>query len=342
MIPFSVATICPIILILLSGFAGFPWGIIALLYITVFIFCLDRLIARNNHNHNHSPDMEFPAGDNLLIVIGISHMLLIVFSLWIAAGDSGLNVAERGLTVLSTALFSGHVAHPAAHELIHRSRRALRLLGKLVYSSLLYGHHASVHLRVHHIHVGTAKDPNSARRGEGLYRFAVRAWTAGLREGLRAENHLRRGHITPVWRHPYALYLGMIPTMFLLAFSLAGVKGLIVLIFLALYAQFQILQADYVQHYGLRRQVRDDGSIEPVGLHHSWNASQVASSAMMLNAPRHSDHHIRPSRPYPVLQLQEDTMPCLPYSLPVMAVLATIPPLWRRVMDPLCDQWQRR
>ncbi len=27
----------------------------------------------------------------------------------------------------------------------------------------------------------------------------------------------------------------------------------------------------------------------------------------------------------------------LPYSLPVMACIATIPPLWRRLMDPLCD-----
>ena len=32
--------------------------------------------------------------------------------------------------------------------------------------------------------------------------------------------------------------------------------------------------------------------------------------------------------------------PPLPYSLPAMSVLALIPPLWRRVMDPQVALWQ--
>ena len=72
---------------------------------------------------------------------------------------------------------------------------------------------------------------------------------------------------------------------------------------------------------------------EPVGTQHSWNSPHYFSSALMLNATRHSDHHAHPARPYPALALPGDA-PLLPRSLPVMATIALVPPLWRRLMDP--------
>jgi len=101
--------------------------------------------------------------------------------------------------------------------------------------------------------------------------------------------------------------------------------------------------SDYVQHYGLRRTVGPDGRPEPVGPRHSWNAPHWFTSALMLNAPRHSDHHAHPSRPYPELTLPApDTAPTLPHSLPVMACLALWPSQWRRVMDPRARLWLGR
>ena len=90
--------------------------------------------------------------------------------------------------------------------------------------------------------------------------------------------------------------------------------------------------SDYVQHYGLSRTKGPDGRFEPVAARHSWNAPHWFSSALMLNAPRHSDHHARPARPFPQLTLP-DGAPTLPRSLPVMACVALYPRLWRRVMD---------
>lgn len=110
-----------------------------------------------------------------------------------------------------------------------------------------------------------------------------------------------------------------------LAFALAGWGGVLALLGIAGYAQVQILLSDYIQHYGLRRIVLADGRLEPVGPRHSWNAPQAWSSAMMLNAPRHADHHAHPGRPYPGLRLEGD-MPMLPRAVPVMAVAALIPP----------------
>ena len=121
---------------------------------------------------------------------------------------------------------------------------------------------------------------------------------------------------------------------------IAGAHGVFALLAIAFYAQMQLLLSDYVQHYGLRRRTREDGRMEPVGPQHSWNAPAWYSSAMMLNAPRHSDHHMRPARAFPALEVTADTMPILPRSLPVMAVLALIPPIWRRIMDRRVARWQ--
>lgn len=81
------------------------------------------------------------------------------------------------------------------------------------------------------------------------------------------------------------------------------------------------------------------GKPEPVESRHSWNAPHLMSSALMLNAPRHSDHHAHPGRPFPALLLKGD-MPMLPQSLPVMACVALYPRLWRRVMARRAAQWQ--
>ena len=140
--------------------------------------------------------------------------------------------------------------------------------------------------------------------------------------------------------HPYIWYLTGAILLVATALALAGAGGVLTLLAIASYAQVQVLLSDYVQHYGLRRSVDDQGKPEPVGPQHSWNAPHFGSSAMMLNAPRHSDHHQNPLRPYPALRLDAN-MPVLPYSVPVMAVIALCPPLWRRIMDPRLDALDR-
>lgn len=337
MLLFAIATISPFALIGVAAVVGGVWGWLALGYVTVLVFVLDRLIA--GQIRNADPEAEFPAADTLLVALGLGHFWLMAVAILAVSGTTGLGAPDRAVIAISAALVFGQISHPVAHELIHRPARRLRLLGKLVYSSILFGHHASAHLRVHHVHVGSSDDPNSARRGEGFYRFMLRAWRGSFRAGLAAENRLRQSGERPIWSHPYALYLAGALAMLALAGLLGGPAGAGALIFMSAYAQAQILLSDYVQHYGLRRAVRADGTRAPVGPQHSWNAPHWYSSAMMLNAPRHSDHHVTPSRPYPALQLASGQMPTLPHSLPVMAVLALAPPLWRRIMDPLCTRW---
>ncbi|MEM7733677.1 MAG: hypothetical protein AAF280_12985, partial [Pseudomonadota bacterium] len=52
-----------------------------------------------------------------------------------------------------------------------------------------------------------------------------------------------------------------------------------------------------------------------------------------------SDHHMSPHNDYPSLQLDVEEMPFLPYPLPIMGVIALVPQLWFRRMNPLCSVW---
>jgi alkane 1-monooxygenase len=144
----------------------------------------------------------------------------------------------------------------------------------------------------------------------------------------------------PFWTHPYLGYVALALGFMTLAVAISGLSGLVALLVIAAYAQMQLFLSDYVQHYGLERRVLDSGKPERMGPEHSWNAPHWYSSAMMLNAPRHSDHHTNPARPFPALTDERGQMPILPHSLPVMAVLALIPPLWRRLMDKRALRWR--
>ena len=333
---FAFASLMPFVLIACGAVAGgvFPW--LALAWITVLTALLDRLI------HRIRPPLdarEFPVADALSVALALSQFAILALAVRALAG--GGPWVEKLVLFTATALALGQIGNSNAHELIHRKSRILRRLGIWAYISVLYGQHASSHHLVHHIRVATSDDPATALRGESLYRFIPRAWRGGLVLGYRAEKRRLQVAGRPHWQHPYVTYGVGAVLMLALAYALGGGAGLVWYLALALAAQVQLLMSDYVQHYGLMRRRDARGLVEPFGPAHAWNAPHVLSSAMMLNAPRHSDHHRNPARPYPALRLPQ-AVPMLPHSLPVMAVIALFPPLWRRVMHPRLKAWENR
>ncbi len=329
---FAVAALSPLALIGIGAAVGGVWLWAAFLYMAVLTVLLDQLIPLTA---GQTDDAEFPAANALLTACGLGALILLPLATWAIAGPSALTMAERVFLFFATGFWLGQVGHPAAHELIHRPNRGLFRLGAAFYAAILFGQHASAHRLVHHRHVASRDDPNTARAGESFYRFAPRAWIGSFRGGARAETALRAGR----GLHPYAVQLGTSAAALTLATLIAGLPGLLTWIGLALHAQSQILLSDYVQHYGLTRALRPDGKLEPVGPAHSWNTAHWFSSAMMLNAPRHSDHHVHPTRPFPALHLAEDA-PRLPWPLPLACALALAPHTWRRAIAPHLARWR--
>jgi alkane 1-monooxygenase len=142
----------------------------------------------------------------------------------------------------------------------------------------------------------------------------------------------------PFWRYA-ALQLAFV----LLALAIGGPWGLFLFLTQAFWAVFQLELVNYVEHYGLTRKYLGDGKYDHVQPRHSWNAAHKASNWLLINLQRHSDHHYKPDRRFPLLQTyEEDTAPQLPYGYPVMTLAALIPPLWRRVMNPRVKTWRRQ
>jgi alkane 1-monooxygenase len=98
------------------------------------------------------------------------------------------------------------------------------------------------------------------------------------------------------------------------------------------WANFQLTSANYIEHYGLLRQLRAPGKYEACQPHHSWNSNHIFSNWILFHLQRHSDHHAHPLRRYQSLR-HFDGLPTLPSGYFGMFLVAYVPPLWRYVMD---------
>ncbi len=328
LMPYIVATLVPAALLAAASVWGGIWALAAVLTITVVVFFLDKVTVEMTPS-----DAD---GHRLSEALGIVHFVLLALAIWSMGQPMAL--IDKVLIIIGCGLWFGQISNSNAHELIHRNARWPFRLGAACYASLLFGHHTSAHRLVHHVYAATDRDPASARLGEGFWRYVPRTWLGSFRAGLRAERRRRDGAF---WPTPYRWYVGGAVASLACAAGLAGWRGVAGLVAIAAYAQLQLMLSDYVQHYGLRRATTSDGRVEPMGPQHSWNTPHWYSSAMMLNAPRHSEHHMHPAKPFPALELDRATMPMLPRPLPVMAVLALVPPVWRHLMDRRALRWQK-
>lgn len=279
-----------------------------------------------------------------LIWFPVQFVILVLLLYWVPRATD-LNLLEKIAIFAGQGIMSGTIGIVYAHELMHQSDRLERWLADLLLASVLYSHFRSEHLRVHHLYVGTPRDPVTARYGEGFHAYFARVLRECPASAWRAEaSMLRRKGKGPFTReNPFALYAALQGGMLLLALWLGGWMGLGLFLFQALVAVWQLEITNYVEHYGLTRRHLGDGKYEHVMPHHSWNANHRASNWLLINLQRHSDHHYKPDRRFPLLQAHDaKSAPQLPYGYPVMGVMALFPRKWRKVMNARVREWRRQ
>jgi alkane 1-monooxygenase len=256
----------------------------------------------------------------------------LIFACWLWSSGKLSTVDDIGLA-LTVGMVSG-IAINTAHELGHKRESTERWLSRVALAQSGYGHFFIEHNRGHHVKVATPEDPASARFGESFYAF----WPRTVGGSLRSAWGLERVRLARMGHSPWTLrndILGAWAMSVALFAALALVFGGVVLPYLFLQAVigFSLLEVvNYLEHYGLLRQRRDDGRYERTRPEHSWNSNTVASNVLLYHLQRHSDHHANPIRRYQALR-HVDEAPQLPTGYAGMIVLAAVPPLWRRVMD---------
>lgn len=339
---FGLVTLFPLPLLLAGAlFGGWaPW--LALAYVTLVIAGVDAVMPAMEYDGEPAEEDEANMLSQLLVGVHFLLLLVVVWSL--AGGGPGLFSLSGFALFLAAGLFFGQVSAANAHELIHKTARPLHLMGRWVYISLLYGHHATAHPQIHHVYVATPYDPTTARLNESFYRYIPRAWSGSFFASMKVEHKRLERAGRPIWHwsNPFVSYLGGALLMVILVALVAGFKGILVYLLIAAVAQSQLLAGDYIQHYGLERRKLNGGSYELVTAKHSWNAPHWLSSLWTLNNSRHSDHHAHPQRPYTQLEIPErGEAPMLPYAPPTMMALALYPKLFRQVMNPHAHAWRQ-
>ncbi|MBT8050753.1 MAG: alkane 1-monooxygenase [Gammaproteobacteria bacterium] len=321
----------------LSLWNGSEWVLwLPLLAVYILIPILDFIFPNDASNPPEQvvPQLEadpyYRALNHLTVPL---HFIVLVCGTWfVAAQDPGW-FGTLGLALLVGAI--GGFGVNTGHELGHKKDPVDRMAARLVLAVPFYGHFTMEHNAGHHAQVATPEDTASARMGENIYRFALREIPGGISRAWALERRRleRQGRSAWSWRNHI---LQSYSVSVLLYGALLWAFGPAVLPFLLIqvaWSWWQLTSANYVEHYGLLREKRPDGRYERCQPHHSWNANHVASNLVLFHLERHSDHHAHAARRYQSLRHFED-VPQLPSGYFGMFLLAYVPPLWFRVMDP--------
>lgn len=314
---------------------------LTLAYIFIFITLVDHLLGHDSYNPDKEMQQQllqqFYYQIITLICVPLQYITLFFSCYYFTNTD--LNFFGMLGWILSVGLVSSSVGITVAHELIHKNTRHERWAGGLLLASVCYSTFKVEHIRGHHVWVGTSKDRTTARYNQSLYHYLMNVFPATFIHSWKLEfDYLtQRGwkrlgwHNELIWWHIVSL-LTVVSLTFLF-----GWKGL-VFFFAQSFVAIMVLEIiNYVEHYGLRRQMLESGKYEPVNEYHSWNSNFLLSNLMLFHLQRHSDHHQKAKNRYQIL-LHRENSPQLPFGYPTMMLIALIPPLWFKLINPLIPE----
>ncbi len=274
----------------------------------------------------------FTTGDPLHLIAGLGHV-----GIDLDAARAASSPFDKAIAIFSTGYQWG-VGQSTAHELSHRlhsrgDRAIAQWTGALAFEPIFSLHHPYCHHRL----VGLPQDPGTAWRGESLYAFMPRSFMGNAAFAAQAEAARMKRLGLPFFslRNRF-LTAWLIPLFYVAAvLFIGGLPALLAFLATALVARVILESVAYLQHYGL---LRVEG--ERVDERLSWDVYLTVTCAMLYNVSRHSDHHMHPLRQSGELKISPQT-PNLPYTYFALIFMTLAPPLYRRVMQPYLDDWDR-
>ena len=341
-----VPLILPPLLLAAGESAGlinlFAWGVPVVVF--GIIPLLDLMLGKDALNPDEKEDVARLNQEKFYRVITLGWVVafaaLLVWSM--ATLASGVfSVAGAIGWVVSIGIVGG-LGINVAHELIHKDDRLETWAGGFLLSLVCYAGFKVEHLRGHHVHVSTPEDASSSRYNQSLYNFLGQAYVRNFMNAwkLEAERLTRKGLAPMSWRNELIWWYGvslLVLVAFTVAFGWLGAAFFLGQSFIA----FTLLEiVNYLEHYGLHRRKLDNGRYERTTPEHSWNSNYFLTNVFLFQLQRHSDHHAFAKRRYQVLR-HHDIAPQLPAGYATMVVLACIPPLWRKVMNPRVEAYYR-
>jgi len=259
---------------------------------------------------------------------------LVVFGAYYFSSEQ-LNWWSKIGWALSVGTVTGGIGITVAHELIHKNNRYERVFGGLLLSLVSYATFKVEHVRGHHMWVATAVDASSSKLNQSLYNFLKQALSRNFINGWRLERaRLEKKNISALsWQNELLRWYSL-TIVFALTLTVAwGWQALVFFLLQSLVAILLLEIVNYIEHYGLTRNKSISGDYVHLTEMHSWNSNYLLSNLILFQLQRHSDHHLMAKRRYQAL-LHRENSPQLPGGYPSMILLALIPPLWFRIINP--------
>lgn len=255
---------------------------------------------------------------------------------------ASVSATELAGITMAIGITGGVIGITVAHELVHRRSRLDVTFGGILLTMVSYLHWAIEHVAGHHRHVATPLDPATARRGESLVPFIGRSVLGGFISAWKIESarNARRGVDSPLRNRVLWCVLASVALAATLGLAF-GPRAVWFFLGQSAVAVGFLETINYIEHYGLERRQVAPGTYERVTPLHSWNSAHRLTNLLLFNLQRHSDHHVWPARAYYSLRHHPES-PQLPLGYAGMALLAMVPPLWRRVMHPRLDAFAAR
>lgn len=305
------------------------------LLLHVIIPSIDAIVGTDNNNPSDeqiSSLVADPYYDRIVKLFIPLQMAANVFAGYVVSRKT-TSLLDQILLGVSMGAING-IGVNTAHELSHRPNKKDHYLSHATLMPLFYNHFRVEHPYGHHKRAATPEDPASSKMGETFYEFWPRTVFGGLKSAVEIEkNRLKRKGLS--FFSPqnelfqgWAMSVGFHATML----KLFGKDIIPYLATQAFYgvSLFEII--NYIEHYGLMRDQKEDGSYARTMPEHSWNNNNITTNLFLYQLQRHSDHHAYPTRPFQALRNFEQA-PELPSGYATMLLPALVPSLWFKMMD---------
>ena len=242
------------------------------------------------------------------------------------------------LTAL-TGLFIGIMGTVPGHELVHRKKSKFDMfMGNWLLAFSWDCAFAVEHVYGHHKHVGLPSDPATAKRGENIYLFILRAIIKEQKDAWNIELTQARRREQPLFSIHNRMLIGYLKSLSItcIAYLIGGFSGLLIFLLCAFIAKSLLEVINYSEHYGL---IRVSG--EPVYPRHSWNSNTTMSSIYLYNVTRHSSHHEKANLKYWELRSYNDA-PMMPQGYLTMLYMALfLPYFFHKMMAKKLVEWDK-
>lgn len=194
----------------------------------------------------------------------------------------------------------------------------------------------------HHKNVATPLDPATSKLNQTVYHFWITSVIQQYRNAWNIQLNLLQQHNRSFFsiKNDMLWYSLIQPAYLFVIYFFFGKFALMVAIMVGVISFLFLETINYIEHYGLQRKQLPSGRYERVQPHHSWNSNHFIGRIVLYELTRHSDHHFKASKKYQVLENITDS-PQLPFGYPSSILLAFVPPIWFRLMNPRVPQDQK-